>query len=76
MLGFGLGKIILLVLIVLGVWYGFKLFTRLEQNRKRQLSESRAKQPENSGQMEKCKVCGTYVIASGAANCGKEGCPY
>ena len=76
MFGFGIGKLILLVLIILGVWYGFKLIGRLEQNRKRQISEKRAEPSDKSGQMEQCKVCSTYVLASGAVNCGKEGCPY
>jgi hypothetical protein len=26
--------------------------------------------------MEKCPVCGTYVVAGKAANCGRQGCPY
>ena len=76
MFGFGIGKLILLVLVILAVWYGFKLIGRLDQNRKRQLSENRSKAPDESGQMEQCKVCKTYVVASGAVNCGKEGCPY
>ena len=34
MLGFGLGKLIVLVAVVVGVWYGFKLVSRLERERK------------------------------------------
>ena len=29
MFGFGIGKLILLVLVILGVWYGFKLIGRV-----------------------------------------------
>ena len=76
MFGFGIGKLILLVVVILGVWYGFKLFGRLEQNRKRQISERREQDSEETGKMEQCKICETYVLASSAANCGKEGCPY
>ena len=76
MFGFGIGKLILLVLVILGVWYGFKLIGRLEQNRKRQLSQRREQTSDESGQMEQCKICKTYVLADSATNCGKEGCPY
>ena len=76
MLGFGLGKLIVLVAVVAGVWYGFKLLSRLERQRKRRLKEQRQQDKESVDKMEKCPVCDTYVVAATAQNCGGDGCPY
>jgi hypothetical protein len=76
MLGFGLGKLLVLVAVVVAVWYGFKLVNRLEQERKRRLKEQRRQPSESVDKMEKCPVCDTYVVVAGARNCGRENCPY
>lgn len=76
MFGFGLGKLVVLLAVVVAVWYGFKLVSRLERECKRRLREQRQQGPESVGTMEKCPVCDTYVMAAGARNCGREGCPY
>ena len=76
MLGFGLGKLLVLVAVVVGVWYGFKLVSRLERARKRQVRENRNQGTDSVGKMEKCPVCDTYVVASDPGNCGRPDCPY
>jgi len=76
MFGFGIGKLLVLAIIVAAVWYGFKLIGRLDQQRKRKIAENEKKPADSVGKMEKCPVCGTYVLAKGAADCGREGCPY
>ena len=76
MLGFGLGKLIVLVAVVVGVWYGFKLVSRLERERKRRVKEQGRQSTDSAGKMEKCSVCDTYVVASTAQDCGRDGCPY
>lgn len=76
MLGFGLGKLLVLVAVVVGVWYGFKLVNRLERERKRRVREQRKQDTGSVGKMEKCPVCDTYVVASDAENCGRAECPY
>lgn len=78
MLGFGFGKLIVLAVVVAAVWYGFKLITRLDQERKRKnrLREKRRQGTETVDKMEKCTVCNTYVVAATARDCGRDGCPY
>lgn len=76
MFGFGFGKLLLLVIIVAAVWYGFKFVGRLDKQRKRKLEADQKKEADSVGKMEKCPVCDTYVVAAQAANCGRPGCPY
>ncbi len=76
MFGFGLGKLLVLVVVVVGVWYGFKLVSRLERERKRRVREDRKQQTDSVDEMKKCPVCDTYVVSSGARNCGRADCPY
>jgi len=76
MFGFGLGKLLVLVAVIVAVWYGFKLVTRLERERKRRVGQQNRQPSDSVEEMEKCRVCGAYVVASGAQNCGRRGCPY
>ena len=76
MFGFGPIKLIVLVAVIVAVWYGFKLISRLERQRKRRLKEQRQQDTESVDKMEKCPVCDTYVVAAAARDCGREGCPY
>jgi len=76
MFGFGLGKLLILVLVVLGVWYGFKFVSRLDEKRKKRLEQESVKDSQVTGEMSECPVCGTFVVAKSAKHCGKKGCPY
>jgi hypothetical protein len=76
MFGLGFGKLLLLVAIVVAVWYAFTMVGRLDRRRKRKIAENREKASDSIDKMEKCPVCGTYVVAERAANCGRRGCPY
>lgn len=76
MFGFGLGKLLTLVAVIAAVWYGFKLYNRLEEQRKRRLAEEDRKPKLDIGQTEQCKQCRAYVVTSSAAGCGREECPY
>lgn len=73
---FGFGKLLVLLIVVVGVWYGYKLVGRRERERKRKVREQRRQRKEAVGEMTKCPVCDTYVVASGAQNCGRADCPY
>ncbi len=70
-----LTKLLVLVGVILVVWYGFKLLTRLEQARK---TKGRQELKAEGGSMEtvKCSVCGIFLAADVLSNCGREGCPY
>jgi len=76
MFGFGFSKLLLLAIIVGVIWYGFKFVGRVDQQRKRKAAEERKKSSQSIGEMEKCRICGTYVVAGKAENCGRQGCPY
>ena len=76
MLGFGLGKLLILVLVVLGVWYGFKFVGRLDEKRKKRLEQESEKDSQIFGEMIECSVCKTFVVAKSAKDCGRKGCPY
>jgi uncharacterized protein len=76
MFGMGFSKLLLLVLVVAAVWYGFKLVGQLDRRRKEEVAERKRRDGASIGKMDQCRVCGTYVVADRAANCGREGCPY
>ena len=76
-------KLLVLAAIIAAVWYGFKMWGRGGRIRPND-SESRGRigtgrkaeaEPE-AEDMSKCDVCGTFVPASGAHHCGRDGCPY
>ena len=65
-------KILVLLLIVGAVWYGFKAIGR--RNIKKQTEDARNDRIEGED-MTACEVCGTYVTAN-PSNCRRETCPY
>jgi hypothetical protein len=82
MLGFSLGKILLLVAMIALVWYGFKYFSRRTHSVGRDKAAGplghQGGTPEDEGiqDMETCSICGTFVPNGSARACGREGCPY
>jgi len=78
MLGFSLPKLLVLVLIVLAVWYGFKWIGRLDKERRRSVRDGGAAgEPKKAVEdMVKCPVCDAYVPALGATKCDRADCPY
>lgn len=73
-----LPKVLLIVLVIAAVWW----WHRRNQIKKREQSElertphSRAKSAKPIEDMAQCKVCGAYVPAIGAKNCGRANCPF
>ena len=89
MFGFSLTKLIFTVLAGMAVWYGFKLFIRIQEMREDKIRASvrsgggpvsGAKRDKSSAgkikDMVNCKVCDAYVIADSPASCGRDDCPY
>lgn len=64
-------KWLVLILIVAGVWYGFKAISRRNQAK---MAEDR-RERDTVEEMTACVTCGTYVTPK-QGNCGKDGCPY
>ena len=73
-------KILLIVLVVAVVWW----WHRRNQVRRREQDElernprsrTKSKPAKPIEDMTQCRVCGAYVPAVGASNCGRANCPY
>jgi ribosomal protein L32 len=84
MLGLSFGKLLVLALLVLAIWYGFKYAGRMEQVRQAVKRARAAAEQKRSGgpprlqaeDMVKCRICGTYVAAHGVGKCGQPDCPW
>jgi hypothetical protein len=85
MLGFGFSKLVVLVILILAVWYGFKYVGRVEEVRQTlKRARDAAQRGSRSGgaakieaeDMIKCRACDAYVAARGAAKCGRGDCPW
>lgn len=81
MFGFpSLSKILLLIAIISAIWFGFRLLSQLDRQRRdvARKKEGRARAqgtPRQVDDMVKCDVCSTFV-ARGSGDCGKPGCPF
>jgi hypothetical protein len=81
-----IGKLFLLIVFILVIWYGFKYVNRVEEIRqtfKRAARDAAARAQARRGapaikaeDMVKCGACGVYVTAAGATNCGRADCPW
>lgn len=90
MFGLSFNKLLLLAILILVVWYGFKYAARIEAVKQSLRAEAlRRRQTGSAGNgggmratarpvedLVKCQHCGSFVAAVGAANCGKPGCPW
>ena len=89
MFGFSPGKILLLLLVFLVVWYGWKFSRRVElvrrtlqQEMERQRNAAQAGGRAGGGRnlqaedLVKCRICGSYVAPQGTSPCGRADCPW
>jgi hypothetical protein len=89
MMEMSVGKLLVLALIILAVWYGFKYAARVEAVRQTLRAEARRRRAGGGTigggagaaakpveDLVKCRQCGAFVAAQGAANCGKAQCPW
>jgi len=90
MFGFSFTKLLLLAILILIVWYGFKYAARIDAVKQQVRAEALRRRQAGGGgggggmrpsarpveDLVKCQRCGSYVAAQGAANCGKPGCPW
>ena len=84
MFGLSVGKLIVLVLVVIAVWYGWRWIGRLNALNKTR-AEERERLDAGAGNAAggadiadtvQCTRCGTFVPAHGARHCGRDDCPY
>ncbi|MEX2617939.1 MAG: hypothetical protein WD767_17765 [Alphaproteobacteria bacterium] len=71
-----LSKLIILAVVIAAVWYGFRLLTRIDRQRRQKLAQDKKDAVSGVADTVQCPVCGTYVATIGAADCGKSACPY
>lgn len=83
-MGLSFTKLLLLAVLGLAVWYGYKYRSRIEAVR-RAFAEERAKGHQPSPppppkiaavDLVPCERCGAYVAAHGARPCGRVDCPW
>ncbi|MGH6929998.1 MAG: hypothetical protein ACREEV_16900 [Dongiaceae bacterium] len=76
-----LSKILILVAIISAVWFGFRLLSQLDRQRRdvarkeKERARGQRPPPRQVDDMVKCDVCGTF-IARGSTGCGKPTCPF
>lgn len=81
MFGFSLGKLVVATILILAVWYGFRMMTRIGEVRADALARNpkpQAKGGANKLEVEdlvECKRCNAFVSA-GAKACVRDDCPY
>lgn len=88
MFGFSFTKLLILAILILIVWYGFKYAARIEAVKQQLRAEALRRRQGGGGDggmrsaarpvedLVRCRQCGSFVAAQGAANCGKPGCPW
>jgi len=70
-------KILVLAAIVTAVWYGFKMMTRINEDRKDRVEDRKKSSGSPATEdMIACPECGTFVPANSAAKCERANCPY
>lgn len=68
-------KYLLLILIVAGVWYGYRYVNR-KKDAGEPVTPPAPKSQVGAEDLAACPVCGAYVGAKSAKSCGRGDCPY
>lgn len=82
MLGLSVGKLLLLLLLVAIVWFGFRYVSRVDAIRRALREElQRRQRPQQRESIKaedlvKCAQCGAYVAARTATSCDRAQCPW
>ncbi|MSP21384.1 MAG: hypothetical protein EXQ93_07730 [Alphaproteobacteria bacterium] len=77
MFGFSLAKLVVVTGLILAVWYGFRMMTRIGEVRAEALARNNAKGARKLDveDLVECKRCSAFVSA-GAKACTRGDCPY
>jgi len=85
MFGLSLGKLLLLAIILVVLWYGVKFITRAGEARETVRRAARQAAGDASGSrakavvtedLVKCQSCGAFVPSRNATACGRGDCPW
>jgi hypothetical protein len=76
----GLGKFILLGIVVAAVWYGIKLFQRrtaaLERRGSQDPKQTESAAADSVENMRQCSACQAYSASAQPPACDRADCPY
>ncbi len=78
MFGFSLTKLVVAAILIMGVWYGFKMMARIGEVRSETLAQKGKTPAKAKGEVEdlvECRRCGAFVSANARA-CTRNDCPY
>jgi hypothetical protein len=71
-------ELIVLAVVVFVVWYGYRVYARVDAARVRRRKSDRSR-AENAGTPEldlvKCRVCDAYVSEPASGRCDRSDCP-
>ena len=84
MFGLSLSKILLTLLVIAAVWYGWRAYNRYQALRadvRRRMAEEARRNPKPAAEPEaedtiECPTCGAFVAANRRVSCGRKDCPY
>lgn len=82
MLGFSMPKLLLLIITIAIVWFGFRYVGRVDAIRRQVREEMKRRQAPRgpvsiqAEDLVKCVHCGAYVAARSASPCGRGDCPW
>lgn len=87
MFGFSLPKLLVLLVLLLVVWYGFKLIERRTSRReeiekaaeaavRRSVRRRRSRDRAGSVETTECATCGSFVPRESPAACERSDCPH
>lgn len=69
-------KYLLLILVIAGVWYGYRYVNRKKTAAGEPVTPPPAHPQVKAEDMSACRVCGAYVAEATAKSCGRNDCPY
>jgi hypothetical protein len=69
-------KLLVLAAVIAIAWYGFKLFGRIDHQRKQKIARDEEAARRGVADTVQCPVCEAYVAEGINSNCGKPDCPY
>ncbi|HUC64480.1 MAG TPA: hypothetical protein VMA53_03570 [Stellaceae bacterium] len=82
-MGFSPGKLLVFVIFVAVIWYGFRFVNRVDMIRRSVREEAKRRQQQaqrppslKAEDLVKCAVCSVFVSASSAVACGRADCPW
>ena len=68
-------KYLLLILVIAGVWYGFR-YVNKKKAAAPPVTPPPAQPQVKAEDMTACRVCGAYVAEATVKSCGRNDCPY